>query len=291
MMGPALPIICGVFLALRLFGEYLPSPLDHRGYDFAQVVDQMAFGTEGIYGTPIYVSSTYIFLFILFGSFLERAGMIRLFTDCRWAWSAMRAAGRPRWRWSPRALMGTISGSGVANVVTTGQFTIPLMKRFGYRAAFAGGVEATASMGGQIMPPVMGAVAFIMAETLGVPYVEVVKAAIIPAILYFASAFWMVHLEAGKPACSACRRPNARAAEALRDGWYLILPLAALVWLLFSGYTPLFAGTVGLALTALLILGGSVALGLPSTVLRVIFWVGARPRGRELLQRSASTPS
>ncbi len=172
-------------------------------------------------------------------------------------------------------LMGTISGSGVANVVTTGQFTIPLMKRFGYRPAFAGGVEATASMGGQIMPPVMGAVAFIMAETLGVEYYEVVKAALIPALLYFASAFWMVHLEAGKHGLLGLPRADLPSPlAALRRGWYLILPLAVLVWLLFSGYTPLFAGTVGLALTVLLILGGSVALGIPSAVLRVVFWIG-----------------
>ena len=124
------------------------------------------------------------------------------------------------------------------------------------------------------MPPVMGAVAFIMAETLGVEYYEVVKAAIIPALLYFSSAFWMVHLEAGKRGLLGLPRdelPSAMAA--LRNGWYLILPLAALVYLLFSGYTPLFAGTVGLSFTALLILGGSIALGLPSTILRVIFWV------------------
>ena len=158
----------------------------------------MAYGTEGIYGIPIYVSSTYIFLFILFGSFLERAGMIELFTDVSLGLVGHRVGGAAKVAVISSGLMGTISGSGVANVVTTGQFTIPLMKRFGYRAAFAGGVEATSSMGGQIMPPVMGAVAFIMAETLGVEYHEVVQAALIPAILYFASAFWMVHLEAGR---------------------------------------------------------------------------------------------
>ena len=159
--------------------------------------------------------------------------------------------------------------------MTTGQFTIPLMKRVGYRPALAGGVEATASMGGQIMPPVMGAVAFLMAETLGVQYIEIVKAALIPAILYFLGVFWMVHLEAGKRGLRGLSRdalPSAR--RALRDGWYLLLPLAVLVWLLFSGFTPLYAGTVGLALTVLLILGGSAVLGLPEGVLRMIFWIG-----------------
>ena len=275
VMGPALPIISGLFLAYAMFGQHLPRPLNHRGYAFEQIIDHMAYGTEGIYGIPVYVSATYIFLFILFGSFLERAGMIKLFTDVALGLVGHARGGAAKVSVISSGLMGTISGSGVANVVTTGQFTIPLMKRFGYRAAFAGGVEATSSMGGQIMPPVMGAVAFIMAETLGIEYYEVVKAAIVPAALYFASAFWMVHLEAGKRNLLGLpRRELPSPLAALRNGWYLILPLAALVYLLFSGYTPLFAGTVGLALTVLLILGATVALGLPSTIVRVVFWVG-----------------
>ncbi|KAA2315065.1 TRAP transporter permease [Pseudooceanicola sediminis] len=274
LMGPALPIICGLFLCYALFGQHLPSPFNHRGYAFEQVVEQIAYGTEGIYGIPTYVSATYIFLFILFGSFLEKAGMIKLFTDVSLGLVGHRMGGAAKVSVLSSGLMGTISGSGVANVVTTGQFTIPLMKRFGYRSAFAGGVEATASMGGQIMPPVMGAVAFIMAETLGVQYVEVVKAALIPAILYFAGVFWMVHLEAGKRDLRGLAKedqPSAR--RALKEGWYLILPLGVLVYLLFSGYTPLFAGTIGLALTGMLILGMALSLGMPSTVVRVIFWI------------------
>ncbi len=275
IMGPALPIISGLFLAYCLFGEYLPAPLNHRGYDVSQVIEHMAYGTEGIYGIPIFVSSSYIFLFILFGAFLERAGMIGLFTDVSLGLVGHKRGGAAKVSVISSGLMGTISGSGVANVVTTGQFTIPLMKKFGYRPAFAGGVEATASMGGQIMPPVMGAVAFIMAETLGVDYAEVVKAAVIPALLYFASAFWMVHLEAGKYGLVGLPREELPSAlRAVRERWYLILPLAVLVHLLFSGYTPLFAGTIGLSLTVLLILGGSIALGFPSTAIRVIFWIG-----------------
>ena len=274
-MGPALPIIAGTFLAYCLFGQFLPAPLNHRGYDFAQVIDHMAFGTEGVYGIPTYVSSSYIFLFILFGSFLEKAGMIGLFTDVAMGLFGGKRGGPAKVAVVSSGLMGTISGSGVANVVTTGQFTIPLMKRFGYRPAFAGGVEATASMGGQIMPPVMGAVAFIMAETLDVPYATVVKAAVVPAILYFLSAFWMVHLEAGRAGLAGLSKDELPSPlRALKERWYLILPLVVLVVLLFSGYTPLFAGTVGLALTVMLILGGSIALGLPSMALRVIFWVG-----------------
>ncbi|WP_334119669.1 TRAP transporter permease [Limnobacter sp.] len=275
LMGPALPIICGTFFAYCLLGQYLPAPFDHRGYDFHQVIEHMAYGTEGIYGIPTYVSASYIFLFILFGAFLEKAGMIKLFTDFALGLVGHAQGGAAKVAVVSSALMGTISGSGVANVVTTGQFTIPLMKRFGYRAAFAGGVEATASMGGQLMPPVMGAVAFIMAETLGVPYSEIVKAAIIPAILYFFGAFWMVHLEAGKHGLKGLDKkdlPNPW--KAVKEQWYLVIPLAALVWLLVGGYTPLFAGTVGLAFTVVLILGASIAIGLSSTVIRILFWVG-----------------
>lgn len=275
MMGLALPIIAGLFLAYCLFGQYLPPPLDHRGYDFSQVVEHMTYGTEGIYGIPVYVSSSFIFLFILFGSFLERAGMIKLFTDVSLGLVGHATGGAAKVSVISSGLMGTISGSGVANVVTTGQFTIPLMKRFGYRSAFAGGVEATASMGGQIMPPVMGAVAFIMAETLGVEYYEIVQAALIPAVLYFASAFWMVHLEAGKQNLRGLPKDELPSAvKALKEGWFLLLPLGVLVYLLFGGYTPLFAGTIGLGLTVLLILGGSIALGLPQGVIRSIFWIG-----------------
>lgn len=274
IMGPALPIISAVFLAYALWGEYLPAPLDHRPYDFSQIVDQMAYGTEGIYGIPTYVSSSYIFLFILFGVFLERTGMIQLFTDVSLGMVGHAKGGAGKVAVIASGLMGTISGSGVANVVTTGQFTIPLMKRFGYRPAFAGGVEATASMGGQIMPPVMGAVAFIMAETIGVPYSEIVKAAVIPALLYFGSAFWMVHLEAGRSGLLGLPKAQCPSAiAALRKGWYLILPLLMLIYLLFDGYTPLYSGTIGLALTVLLLLGGTVVRPVRPLGLRILFWV------------------
>jgi TRAP transporter 4TM/12TM fusion protein len=274
-LGPSLPILGAVFLLYCLLGDHLPAPLDHRGYDFAQVIDHMAFGTEGIYGIPTYVSSTYIFLFILFGAFLERAGMINLFTDVSMGLVGHTRGGPAKVAVVSSAMMGTISGSGVANVVTTGQFTIPLMKRFGYRPAFAGGVEATASMGGQIMPPVMGAVAFIMAETLDIPYAKVVEAAVIPAMLYFGSAFWMVHLEAGKRGLLGLPIDDLPSAlGAVKRGWHLLAPLAALVYLLFAGYTPLYAGTVGLAFTVLLILGASVAIGIPPFWLRMLFWIG-----------------
>ena len=274
IMGWGLPLICGLFLAYGMFGQYLPGAFAHRGYGLDQIVGVLGFGTEGIYGTPTYVSSTFIFLFILFGSFLEQAGMIRLFNDFAMGTVGHTRGGPAKVSVISSGLMGTINGSGVANVVTTGQFTIPLMKRFGYSPAFAGGVEATSSMGGQIMPPVMGAVAFIMAETINVPYLAIVQAAIIPAILYFITAFWMVHLEAGRKGLVGLPKdecPNPW--TAVRERWYLLLPLVGLVALLFSGYTPMFSGTVGLGLTVILIFGAAVITGVKGNALRVLFWV------------------
>lgn len=274
VMGIALPIICGLFLAYGLFGEYLPGDLAHRGYGFDQIVNQLAFGTEGLYGTPTYVSATYIFLFILFGAFLEQAGMIKLFTDFAMGLFGHKLGGPAKVAVASSALMGTITGSGIANVVTTGQFTIPLMKRFGYRAAFAGGVEATSSMGSQLMPPVMGAVAFIMAETINVPFVEIAKAALIPAMLYFGSVFWMVHLEAKRSNLKGLPKDQCPSAlGAVKENWYLLIPLVVLVYLLFSGRTPLFSGMVGLALTAIVILGSAIILRVSSFALRCAFWI------------------
>jgi TRAP transporter 4TM/12TM fusion protein len=274
IMGWALPIVCGTFLLFGLFGQYLPGDLAHRGYGYDQIISQLALGTEGILGIPTLVSATYIFLFILFGAFLEHAGMIRLFNSLALGLVGTAQGGPAKVAVISSGMMGTISGSGVANVLTVGQFTIPLMKRFGYTSVFAGAVEATASMGGQIMPPVMGAVAFIMAETLNVPYADIVQAAVIPAILYYVTAFWMVHLEAGRLKLLGLPKdqcPNPW--RALKENWYLILPLAALVWMLFHGFTPMFAGMTGLALTAILILGAAIAARMSSTAFRYVFWV------------------
>jgi TRAP transporter 4TM/12TM fusion protein len=274
ILGWPLALIAGIFLAYCFFGQHLPAPLIHRGYDFELIVEHFGFGTEGIYGTPIYVSAAYIFIFVVFAAFLERAGMLKLFNDFALGLVGGTRGGPAQVAVLSSALMGTISGSGVANVVASGQFTIPLMKRFGYRPAFAGGVEATASMGGQIMPPVMGAVAFIMAETLNVPYAAIVQAAIVPALLYFAVCFWMVRLEAGRLGLKGLPKdklPNPW--QAVKEQWPLILPLAALIYLLLAGYTPVFAGTMGLALVVVLILGTPLAARIGPMAFRVVFWI------------------
>lgn len=274
VVGWALTLVCATFLAYGFFGQFLPLSLAHRGFGFDQIVGQLYLGSDGILGTPTLVSATYIFLFILFGTFLEHAGMIRLFNALALGLVGRAQGGPAKVAVISSGMMGTISGSGVANVLTVGQFTIPLMKRFGYTPVFAGAVEATSSMGGQIMPPVMGAVAFIMAETLNVPYAEIVTAAIIPALLYYFTAFWMVHLEAGRlkllgiPS-NQCPNPW----KELKVSWYLALPLAALVYMLFHGFTPMFAGMMGLTLTSVLILGAALAARISQTIFRYIFWV------------------
>jgi len=274
VLGVALPIVCAVFLVYGVLGQYLPSAIAHRGYGFDQIIGQLYLGSEGIYGIPTLVSATYIFLFILFGSFLEHAGMIGLFNNIALGFVGHARGGPAKVAVISSGMMGMISGSGIANVMTIGQFTIPLMKRFGYSSVFAGAVEATSSMGGQIMPPVMGAVAFIMAETLNVPYVTIVKAAVIPAFLYYLTAFLMVHLEAGRKGLHGMPKadcPNPW--QSIRDKWYLMLPLVALVFMLFDGFTPMFSGIVGLALTAMLILGTGIAAGFGSILFRIVFWV------------------
>jgi TRAP transporter 4TM/12TM fusion protein len=274
VLGNALPTICAIFLAYGMFGQYLPDAIAHRPFGVDQFISQLYLGTEGIFGIPTLVSATYIFLFILFGTFLEHAGMINLFNSIALGFVGQSRGGPAKVAVISSGMMGTISGSGIANVLTVGQFTIPLMKRFGYSSIFAGAVEATSSMGGQIMPPVMGAVAFIMAETLNVPYVSIVKAAVVPAILYYATAFWMVHLEAGRAGLIGLPKeecPNPW--QAIGRRWYLLLPLAVLVFMLFDGFTPMFSGIIGLALTAMLILGVGIASGFGSMAFRVVFWI------------------
>jgi len=273
VVGWALTLVCLTFLAYGFFGQYLPTAIAHRGYGYDQIISQLYLGSDGILGTPILVSATYIFLFILFGTFLEHAGMIRLFNALALGLVGRAQGGPAKVAVISSGLMGTISGSGVANVLTVGQFTIPLMKKFGYSSIFAGAVEATSSMGGQIMPPVMGAVAFIMAETLNVPYADIVKAAAIPAILYYSTAFWMVHLEAGRLKLLGVPKeecPNVW--HSLKENWYLALPLVALVYMLFHGFTPMFAGMMGLTLTSMLILGTALAARISMTALRYAFW-------------------
>lgn len=234
-VGLPLVIIAAVFLVYAYFGPYMPGILMHRGLNLHQLVNTMFFTTEGVLGTPLQVSSTFIFLFLLFGAFLIQTGVGPYFNDLALAIAGRRVGGPAKVAVFGSALNGTISGSSVANVVSTGSYTIPMMKRLGYKKNFAGAVEAAASTGGQIMPPVLGAAAFLMIEFAGVPYWEIVKAAIIPALLYFTGIWVMTHFEAkrlGLMGLPKEKLPNLK--ETLKK-IYLLLPILVIIYLLFEG--------------------------------------------------------
>ena len=249
-----LPMVTVVlaFIAYAFLGPYMPGVLAHRGLTPEQLIGHLYFTTEGIFGIPLGVSSTFIFLFILFGAYLESTGLGKFFIDLANAVAGWASGGPAKVAVLSSGLMGTVSGSSVANVVGTGSLTIPMMKKLGYNANFAGAVEAAASTGGQLMPPVMGAAAFLMAEFVGVPYIDVVKAAAIPALLYFTGVWLGVHFEAKRKKLKGIPRaelPNPL--TLLKERGHLAIPLIVIVYLLVSGYTPMRAALVAIFLSIL----------------------------------------
>src|SRR5690625_1307574 len=234
-VGLPITIIAILFLLYAYFGPYMPGNFGHRGLTIAQLVDSMFFTTEGILGTPLQVSSTYIFLFLLFGAFLVQTGVGNYFNDLAITIAGKRVGGPAKVAIFSSALQGTISGSSVANTVTSGSYTIPMMKRLGYHRNFAGAVEAAASTGGQIMPPIMGAAAFLMIEFAGVPYWDIAKAALIPAILYFAGIWIMTHLEAKKLGLHGLPADQIPKKSTVFKKIHLLLPIIIIVVLLFQG--------------------------------------------------------
>jgi len=241
-VGPELPILATVFLAYAHLGPYFPSPLNHRGYSLRSIVEHLYLTTEGIFGIPLGVSATFVFLFILYGAFLEKTGVGQFFIDVAFAITGHLRGGPAKAAVLASGLLGSISGSSVANTVTTGAFTIPAMLRVGYRREFAGAVEAAASTGGQIMPPVMGAAAFIMAEMTGISYLSIIAAAAIPAILYFLAVGTAVHLEAVKTGLRGLPRASLpRLGATLRRSWHLLVPLFTIVYFLMVGRSPFWA--------------------------------------------------
>ena len=247
-----LPMVTVVlfFLAYAFLGPYMPGVLAHRGLSIEQLVSHLYFTTEGIFGIPLGVSSTFIFLFILFGAYLESTGLGKFFIDLANAVAGWASGGPAKVAVLSSGLMGTVSGSSVANVVGTGSLTIPMMKKLGYHPNFAGAVEAAASTGGQLMPPVMGAAAFLMAEFVGVSYIEVVKAAAIPALLYFTGVWLGVHFEAKRKNLKGIPRnelPNSL--TLIKERGHLAIPLVVIVYLLVSGYTPMRAALVAIVLS------------------------------------------
>ncbi|MGG7618582.1 TRAP transporter permease [Bacillus coreaensis] len=237
-VGLPITIIAGLFLAYAVYGPYMPSFLAHRGLSLERLVQTMFYTTEGILGTPLGVSSTYIFLFLLFGAFLVKTGVGQYFNDLAVSIAGKRIGGPAKVAIFSSALQGTISGSSVANVVTSGSFTIPMMKKLGYKKDFAGAVEAAASTGGQLMPPIMGAAAFLMVEFIGgITYWEIAKAAAIPALLYFAGIWIMTHFEAKRLGLRGLKDEEMPNRKEVLKNFYLLTPIIAVIVLMTSGMT------------------------------------------------------
>lgn len=242
-IGAVVPVIAITFLLYAYFGNYIPGPLGHRGYSLQRIIDANYVLWDGILGSAATASAKYVFLFILFAAVLRAGGGGQFFIDLATALFGMVRGGPAKIAVVASSLFGTMSGSSVANVVSTGSFTIPLMIRTGYRPHFAGAVEAVSSSGGQIMPPVMGAAAFVMAEIIGVPYLRVCLAAALPAMLYYLALFLMVDLEAARTNLTGVPPEQVpRMSDVLRRGLHLSIPLFVITLLLVLQYSAMVAG-------------------------------------------------
>ncbi len=257
IVGFPIALVALVFLIYALYGNYIPGIMGHKGFTVSRIVAHMYLTTEGILGMPLGVSASFVFLFVLFGAFLHSTGLGKFFIDLALAAAGKYVGGPAKVAVLASGFFGTISGSSVANTVSTGTFTIPLMKSVGYRSHFAGAVEAASSTGGQIMPPIMGAAAFIMAQFLGISYFEIAKTAIIPALLYYLAVGFMVHMEAKRLGLQGIPKERLPVTmHVLREGGYLLIPIFVLIYLLMNGYTPLKSAyycivtTVGISILA-----------------------------------------
>ncbi len=252
VVGLPIVVVASAFILIGLFGRSMPGFAANRGFNIQQVIKHLYFTQEGVFGVPVGASSTFIFLFILFGAFLEKTGVGEFFIDLSNAIAGKQRGGPAKVAVITSALEGTVSGSSVANTVGSGSFTIPMMKRLGYRPEFAAAVEAAASTGGQIMPPVMGAAAFLMAESVGVPYSTVVKAAVIPAILYFAGIYIVTDLEAKKQGLKGMEKDKLpRLLTVMKERGHLLLPLIGIIYVLGAGFTPSVAALIGIGIAVL----------------------------------------
>jgi TRAP transporter 4TM/12TM fusion protein len=252
-VGLPITIIAMGFMGYALYGPYMPGFIAHRGLDLTRLVQTMFYTTEGIFGTPLGVSSTFIFLFLLFGSFLIKTGVGQYFNDLAVAVAGRSVGGPAKVAIFSSALQGTISGSSVANVVTSGAFTIPMMKRLGYKKEFAGAVEAASSTGGQLMPPVMGAAAFLMVEFIGgISYWDIAKAAAIPAILYFTGIWIMTHFEAKRLGLRGLTKEEMPDRKEIIKDLYLLLPIVAVLILMMTGMSVMRAALWSILITVVL---------------------------------------
>lgn len=267
VVGLPIALVAVFFLAYAKLGPYIPGILGHKGFTWKRILHHLYLTTEGILGMPIGVSTEFVFLFILFGAFLHKTGLGKFFIDLALALTGHQIGGPAKVAVIASGFFGTISGSSVANTVTTGTFTIPLMKSIGYRPAFAAAVESAASTGGQIMPPIMGAAAFIMSQFIGISYIDIAKAAILPALLYYLAVGFMVHMEAKRLNLKGIPKdklPNAK--KTLISGGHLLLPIIVMVYMLTQGYTPSMAAVYGIALTLVV----SIGRGFIDLVIKII---------------------
>ncbi|MEI8268238.1 MAG: TRAP transporter permease [Betaproteobacteria bacterium] len=249
-MGIFLPLLAVATVLYGIFGPYLPGDLAHRGYSVPRVVAHLYKGTEGIYGIPVGVVATFVFHFVLFGIMAQLTGLGQLFVNLATIAAGRYSGGPAKVSVVSSGLFGMISGSAIANTVTTGVMTIPLMKKVGFSPRFAGAVEASASCGGQVTPPIMGAAAFIMAETLGIPYNELILVAVVPAALHYFAILWMVHLEAKRLKLAGMDPAEIPTLSlVLKSSWHLFIPLVVMVTLLLMQYTPFLAAFWGITLT------------------------------------------
>ncbi|MDO5715553.1 MAG: TRAP transporter fused permease subunit [Tissierellia bacterium] len=242
-----LSILAFIFFAYLFLGKFIPGVLGHNGFSLKRVLNHMFWGSQGIFGVGIGVSATYIFLFVLFGAFLKYSGFSELINDLALTAVGKTPGGPAKVAVIASAVMGMINGSAVANVATTGTITIPMMKKSGYSSEFSAAVEATSSTGGQFCPPIMGAVGFLMAEFLGIPYQKVMIAAILPAFLYYFSVMVTVHLEAKKLGLQGISLENMKSAGMiLKERGILLAPLILLLFMLLKGYTPIYAAVAAI---------------------------------------------
>ena len=263
-VGLGLTVIVLLFMAYNLVGHLIPGAFGHGYIEVSHFLDVSIYTTDGLFGVPLRVAGTYAFLFVLFGSVMERCRGSEFFFDLASGLTGRSAGGPAKIAVISSGLYGTISGSPTSDVVTTGAITIPIMKRLGYGATFAGAVEVAASTGGSLLPPVMGAAAFIMAEYTGIPYREIALAAIIPAILFYLPIYIQVHLRAVKTGLSGLDEDQIPPlSRTFRNGWLFIIPLIAISWSLLDGYTPSYSAIYGLiAVFAISFLRPSTRLGL-----------------------------
>ena len=250
VIGTIMTGICVTAIAYALYGPYMPELIIHKGYSIERIATTLWLTTEGIFGLPIGVAATFVYVFVLFGAVLEATGGGNFFIDLAYALTGRFSGGPAKTAVVASGFLGSVSGSAVGNVVATGSFTIPMMKRVGYRPHVAGAIEAAASTGGQLMPPIMGAGAFLMAEFTSTSYLTIIKVALIPAIMYYLTVLFFVHFEAQKQNLSGQPKENLpKIPGVLREGLHFIIPLAILIYVLMANYSPMMAGFVAVLST------------------------------------------